>query len=58
MVDVDLSHALEDYPQTQGQNKYIYLKSHASNTLSSVLGAEIKDDNEMKYGLLERAKLL
>jgi hypothetical protein len=25
MVDIDLSHTLEDCPQTQGQKKYLYL---------------------------------
>jgi hypothetical protein len=58
MVDVGLSHVLEDCPQTQGQNKCLYLEAHTSNALSSVLSAEIKDDIEMEYGLLERANLL
>jgi hypothetical protein len=57
MVNVGLSHALEDYPQTQGQNKCLYLEAHASNALSSALSAEIKDEIEMEYGLLERANL-
>ncbi len=39
MVDIGFSHALEDCPQTQVQNKYIYLEAHASNTLSSALSA-------------------
>jgi hypothetical protein len=42
MVDIRFSHILEDYPQTQGQNKCIYLEVHAFNTLSSALSAEIK----------------
>jgi hypothetical protein len=58
MVDIDISHALEDCPQTQGQKKCLYLKAHASNALSSALSAEIKDDIKMEYGLLERANLL
>jgi hypothetical protein len=58
MVDVDLSHALEDCPQTQAQKKCIYLKVHASNILSNALSAEIKDNIEMEYGLLERTNLL
>jgi hypothetical protein len=58
MIDVGLSHALEDYPQTQEQKKCIYLKAHASNALSSTLSAEIKDDIKMEYDLLERANLV
>jgi hypothetical protein len=58
MVDVGLSHALEDCPQTQAQKKCLYLKVHASNTLSNALSAEIKDNIEMEYGLLERTNLL
>jgi hypothetical protein len=49
---------LEDYPQTQGQKKCLYLEAHASNALSSTLSAEIKDEIEMEYGWLERANLL
>jgi hypothetical protein len=30
MVDVGFSHALEDCPQTQAEEKYLYLKAHAS----------------------------
>jgi hypothetical protein len=58
MVDVGLSHALEDCPQIQGQKKCLYLKAHASNALSSALSAEIKYEIKMEYGLLERANLL
>jgi hypothetical protein len=58
MVDVALSYALEDCPQSQAQNKCLYFEAHASNALSSVLSAEIKDEIEMKYILLERANLL
>jgi hypothetical protein len=58
MVDVGLSHALEDCPQTQPQKKCLYLKVHASNGLSSALSAEIKDEIEMEYGWPERANLL
>jgi hypothetical protein len=57
MVDIDISHALEDYPQTQGQKRYLYLEEHVSNALSSALSVEIKDDIKMKYGLLERVNL-
>jgi hypothetical protein len=58
MVDISFSHALEDYPQIQAQEKCIYFKSHASNALYSVLSTKIKDKIEMEYGLLERANLL
>jgi hypothetical protein len=58
MVNVGLSHALEDCPQTHAQKKCLYLEAHASNALSSALRAEIKDETEMEYGLLERANLL
>jgi hypothetical protein len=47
MVDIGLSHTLEDCPQTQGQKKYLYLEAYASNPLSSALSAEIKDEIEM-----------
>jgi hypothetical protein len=58
MVDVDLSHALEDYPQTQVQRKCLYLEAHAPNGLSSALSAKIKDKIKMEYGWPERANLL
>jgi hypothetical protein len=58
MVDVGLSHALEDCPQIQAQKKCLYLKVHTSNGLSSVLSAKIKDEIEMEYGCPERANLL
>jgi hypothetical protein len=58
MVDVGFSHTLEDCPQTQEQKKYLYLKAHASNGLSSALSAEIKDEIEMEYDCPERANLL
>jgi hypothetical protein len=58
MIDVGLSDALEDCSQTQAQKKFLYLKSHASNALSSALSEEIKDEIEMEYDLLERANLL
>jgi hypothetical protein len=58
MVDVGISHALEDCPQTQAQKKCIYLKVHSSNVLSSALSVEIKDEIEMEYGWPERANLL
>jgi hypothetical protein len=58
MVDLGLSYALKDCPQTQARKKWLYLEAHASNTLSSVLSAEIKDKIEMEYGWLERANLL
>jgi hypothetical protein len=57
VVDVGLSHALEDCPQTQAQNKCLYLEAHGSNALSSALSAEIKDETKMEYGLLEGANL-
>jgi hypothetical protein len=58
MVDIGLSHALEDCPQTQTQKKYLYLEAHASNALSSALSAEIKNEVEIEYGWPERANLL
>jgi hypothetical protein len=58
MVDVGISHALEDCPQTLVQKKCLYLRAHASNALSSALSVEIKEEIEMKYVLLERANLL
>jgi hypothetical protein len=50
MVDICISHTLEDFPQTQGQKKCIYLEAHSSNALSSVFSIEIKDEIEIKYG--------
>jgi hypothetical protein len=58
MLDVCLSYALEDCPQTQGQKKWLYLEAHASNALSSAFNAEIKDAIKIEYGLLKRATLL
>jgi hypothetical protein len=58
MVDVCISHALEDCPQTQAQKKCLYLKAHASNGLSSAMSIEIKDEIEMEYGWHERANLI
>jgi hypothetical protein len=58
MVDVGISHTLEDSPQTQGQKKCLYLEAHASNGLSNALSAEIKDEIEIEYGWLERVNLL
>jgi hypothetical protein len=58
MVDVGISHVLEDCPQTQAQKKCLYLKAHASNALSSALSAEIKDEIKMEFGWSERANLL
>jgi hypothetical protein len=58
MVDVALSHALEDCPQTQAQKKCLYLEFDASNGLSSALSAKIKDEIKMEYGWPERANLL
>jgi hypothetical protein len=58
MVDIGLSRALEECPQTQVQKKCLYLKAHASNALSSALSVEIKNEVEMEYGWPERANLL
>jgi hypothetical protein len=58
MVDVGLSHALDDCLQTQAQKKCIYLEAHTSNSLSSALSAEIKDEIELEYGWSERVNLL
>jgi hypothetical protein len=57
MVDVCISHALEDCLQTQAQ-KCLYLEAHTSNILSSALSVEIKDEITIEYGWLERANLL
>jgi hypothetical protein len=58
MVDIGISHALEDCPQTQAQKKCLYLEAHASNALSSALSAEIKIEVKMEYGWPERANIL
>jgi hypothetical protein len=58
MVDVCLSRALEDCPQTQARKKCLYLECHTSNGLSSALSAEIKDEIEIEYGWPERGNLL
>jgi hypothetical protein len=58
IVDIDISHTLEDCPQTQGQKKCLYLEAYASNVLSSALSVEIKDEIEMEYDWLERSNLL
>jgi hypothetical protein len=58
MVDVGISHALQDCPQTQAQKKYLYLKVHTYNALSSALSAEIKDEIKIEYGWSERVNLL
>jgi hypothetical protein len=58
MVNIGISHILKDNPQTQGQKKCLYLEARASNALSRALSAEIKDEIEMEYGLLERANLI
>jgi hypothetical protein len=50
MVDVGLSHALDDCPQIQAQKKWLYIEAHASNALSSVLSVEIKVEIKMEYG--------
>jgi hypothetical protein len=49
---------LKDCPQTQGQEKCLYLKAHTSKALSSALSAEIEDKIEMEYGLLKSVNLL
>jgi hypothetical protein len=58
MIDINLSHALEDCPQTQAQKKYLYPEAHASNALSSALSVKIKNEVEMEYGWPKRANLL
>jgi hypothetical protein len=50
IIDVGLSYALEDCPQTQAQKKCLYHEAHTSNGLSSVLSAEIKDEIKIEYG--------
>jgi hypothetical protein len=58
MVDVGFSHALEDFPQTQAQEKCLYLEAHASKVLSSALSVEVEDMIKMEHGLPESANLL
>jgi hypothetical protein len=58
MVDLGFSHALQDYPQTQAQEKCLYLKAHASKILSSALSAKVENKIKMEYGLLESENLL
>jgi hypothetical protein len=53
MVDVVISQALEDCPQTEAQKNCLYLKVHASNVLFSAMSVEIKDEIEIEYGLLK-----
>jgi hypothetical protein len=50
MVDIGISHALDDCPQTQAQRKCVYLEAHASDALSSALSAEIKNEVKIEYG--------
>jgi hypothetical protein len=58
MVDVGISQALEDCPQTQAQKNCLYLEAHAFNALSSTFSVEIKDEIKIEYDLLERENLL
>jgi hypothetical protein len=58
MVDICFFHGLEDCPQIQAQEKYLYLESHASKALSSVLTAEVEDMIKIEYNLLDCANLL
>jgi hypothetical protein len=58
MVNIGLSHALEDCPQIQAQKKCLYLETHASNALSSALSTEIKNEVKMEYDWPERTNLL
>jgi hypothetical protein len=58
MVDVAFSHALEDCPQNQAQEKCLYREAHAFKALSSALSAEVEDMIKMKSGFLESANLL
>jgi hypothetical protein len=53
-----LSHALEDCPQTQAQEKCLYLKAHAFKALSSGLSAEVEDMIGIESSFLENANLL
>jgi hypothetical protein len=57
MVDVGFSHALDDCPETQAQEKCIYLKANASKALYSALSTEVDDIIKMEYGLLKSANL-
>jgi hypothetical protein len=58
MLDVGISHALEDCPQIEAQKKCLYLEAHTSNGLPSALSTEIKDEVEMEYGWPQRGNLL
>jgi hypothetical protein len=58
MVDVGFSHALEDCPQTQAQEKCLYFESHASKDLSSALSAKVEGMIEIEYNLLKSANLI
>jgi hypothetical protein len=58
MVDVGFSHALEDCPKSQVQEKYLYLEAHASKALSSVLSAEVEDMIKIEYDLFETINIL
>jgi hypothetical protein len=48
---------LECLPSNTSIKKCIYLEAHASNILSSVLSAKIKEEIKMKYGLVEKANV-
>jgi hypothetical protein len=58
MVDISISHTLEDWPQTKAQKKCLYLKAYTYNVLSSVLSTEIKNEVKMEYGWPKRANFL
>jgi hypothetical protein len=58
MIDIAISHVLQDCPQTQAEKKCLYLKAYASNTLSSALSTEIKNEIKMEYCWSERSNLL
>jgi hypothetical protein len=53
-----LFHALEDCPQTQVQEKCLYLEAHTSKALSSALSAEVEDLIKIEYNLLENVNIL
>jgi hypothetical protein len=58
MIDAGFSHISEYCPQTQAQEKYLYLLSHTSKVLPSALSVEVEDMIKIEYGLLESENIL
>jgi hypothetical protein len=57
MVDIGISHTLEDCPQTQGKRN-VYISKSMHLMIYLVPCAEIKDEIKIEYGWFERANLL